>query len=118
MLDVFRIDLLRKAWDIQRDIMSRACMKATGKAIKAKLKKLSLLTDSIREEFVKLYFQRSKLLFIIKFIELHTNEGIDPRIEKYISILRKLEKKLGLKASEKEIQSLSQNQGKSSKSKD
>eukprot|EP00347_Sterkiella_histriomuscorum_P022516 403338197 len=118
MLDVFRIDLLRKAWDIQRDIMSRACMKATGKAIKAKLKKLSLLTDSIREEFVKLYFQRSKLLFIIKFIELHTNEGIDPRIEKYISILRKLEKKLGLKASEKEIQSISQNQGKSAKSKD
>lgn len=82
-------------------------MKATGKAIKAKLKRLSLLTDSIREEFIKVYFQRSKITFIIKFIEMHNttdpNGGRDPRIEKYFAILKKIEKKLGLKSSEKEL---------------
>jgi hypothetical protein len=46
------MDLLRKAWDIQRDIMSRAYIKAGGKSMKAKLKKMSLLTDAIREEFI------------------------------------------------------------------
>lgn len=55
-LDLYRLDLLRKAWDIQRDIMSRAYIKTGGKTLKAKLKKLSLLTDTVREEFIDLYF--------------------------------------------------------------
>jgi hypothetical protein len=36
--------------------------------MKIKLKRLGLLTDSVREEFIKIYFERQKLVFIIKFL--------------------------------------------------
>ena len=93
-LDLFRVDLLRKAWDIQRDILSRAWIKTGGKVLKNKLKRLSVLTESTREEFIMLYFQKTKLSFIVKFLELHDSR--DPRIEKYQGMLKKLDKKLGL----------------------
>ena len=57
---------------------------------------MNLLTEEIREEFISLYFQRSKESFIIKYLELQ-NDLNEQRIEKHKQILNKLEKKLGLK---------------------
>jgi hypothetical protein len=48
-----------------------------------------------------MYFERSKLTFIIKFLELH-NGSRDPRIERYREILTKIDKKLGLANESKE----------------
>ncbi|CDW72597.1 UNKNOWN [Stylonychia lemnae] len=97
MLDLFRVDFIRSAWDIQREIMQRALLKSGGKqaGIKLKLKKMSLLTDTVREQFVRLYFQKQKIQFIIKFLEMHSDPR-DPRIEKYSILLKRLEQKIGI----------------------
>lgn len=93
---MFRLELLRRAWDLQRDILYNTYIKSSGKGMKAKLKKLNLLTDSIRQEFLVMYFKRQKLLFIIKFLELHTEFKSYAKIKKYNEMLQKIEIELGL----------------------
>ena len=66
--------------------------------MKAKLKKLGFLTDSLREEFLKMYFQRCKINYIIKYLSIESKKPEnDTKIEDYKKMLKKLEKKLGIK---------------------
>ena len=52
LMDKYRMDLVRRSWDINRDKMQKQILKAGGKHIKAKLKKI--LGKARYEEYKKL----------------------------------------------------------------
>jgi hypothetical protein len=46
-------------------------MKGNPKAAKSKLKRLSMLSDELRENCIKEYFERQKSIFRVKLIRLN-----------------------------------------------
>ena len=101
MMDKYRLDLVRRSWEINKDRMQKTILRQGGKQLKGKLKKLQLLNDVVREQYIKMYFERQKLLFIIKFIENEGKNEMKGKIEKYQKLLVKFEKKLGIKSEAK-----------------
>ena len=65
--------------------------------MKQKLKRISILTDEIREDFIHMYFKRAKLMFKVRFLSIRIKEEADSRIEEYTLQISKNEKKLGIR---------------------
>ncbi len=64
--------------------------------MKNKLKKLALLTDSVREYYIKMYFQRQKLLFMVKYLNYESKNNSQSKIDNCLDQIKQLDKKLGL----------------------
>ena len=64
---------------------------------------MQLLTKEIRESFIDMYFQRQKLIFMVKFIAQKAKQDHSIVFDKYVQMLNKLDKKLGFKGQSNEI---------------
>eukprot|EP00347_Sterkiella_histriomuscorum_P015613 403356364 len=97
ILDSFRMELLRQAWMIQLDVLQKKYMKSGSKSSKLKLKKLAMLTEKIRENYIEMYFQRQKTLYMMNFFTSRGYSLTSLKLEKYQDELNTLDKKLGIK---------------------